>query len=267
MSSGNSGFSVLEMAREMADANNIDPHELFKKEPDNPKPQGVKEPEKISSPETVDEQESTADEWSPDSALLEGMEEFNSSPVIYAKSEIRTEENQGFLKNIADESAIQQSRETMDELTRKQLNIEEAKQRHGISKFRIPEGKFHVLIYNAAIDTNHERGQKKLDEIFDEIKKTYPEFILEYSDPSKTNTAQPENSGGNIVELPQHNKSIAEARTNNGTIVRTSTGVSRRSDPPAETIPDTEVIEVSDDTDIKVVIDKTNLPEVSWTCL
>ncbi len=239
MSYEKSQFSVLDMAKEMTDSSDINIGELFH---NNKKPDTSVVPESnpvVNEPQTQ--------EWQPDESLLDGMDEFNPGGVVYDKSDI-TESNDGSKKNGAEEEWANQALETMDELSRKEYNIEVAKKRHGISKFRIPDGNpFQVMIMNAAIDTNYDRAQEVLDKVFNQIKTTYPELILEWSDPAKANNASANVTAAKIVEYPDANKINNESIVNGQAI-----------NPVASS-------DVTDEDDVKIVIDKSGLPEISWT--
>ena len=256
----NTGFSVLDMAEDYASANQIDVSEIFKNDSDN-----MDDTTDITS-EAVDEvgaeenveaitetktTKTTKTPWMPDPSLTEGMEEFGG-PVTYAKDEIRTESLDKSLKNISDDNAIKDSIETKNELDRKQSNIEAAKQRHGIKNFQIPPGPYHATIFAAAGDTNYDRAQNKLDEIFNEIKEIHPEFILEWVDKNKNvNIQQPdENSAHKNIAMIDD---IPESATTEPIVTDDLTNIN-------ENINDN-----INDNEVKVVIDKTQLPEVSWS--
>jgi len=251
-----SGFSVLDMADSYAAANNIDTADIFRK---NPVSGNIKA--ELEANETIEKQstEETTNqpikpitrekkEWMPDSSLLEGMNEF-SGPVTYHKDEIKVSSDTE-LKNISDDNAIKDSMETMNELDRKRVNIEQAKKRHGIKNFQIPEGPYHASIFAAAGDTNYKRAQEKLDEIFNEIKETYPEFILEWESKEEAPINQDNDLMENVIKNTpslKENK-LADAIVNDPNII----------------LPDSEIKPLESE-EVKVIIDKSNLPEVSWT--
>lgn len=240
MSENNNSFSVLDMANSYAATNDIDPSEIFKKSSED---ENIKAESKNENDETLKVNEVSKKEkkpWMPDPELIEGMNEF-SGPVTYAKDEIKVDEIDKTLKNISDDNAIRDSIESMNELQRKQANIEVAKKRHGISKFQIPEGPYHASIFAAACDTNYKNAQEKLDVIFEEIKSVHPEFILEYLD---TNTNIDTNKNENNIE----DIDLSFIDENNDNI------------PPVEI----NIDKVSED-DVKVIIDKSKLNEVSWS--
>ena len=227
--SNEKSFSVLDMANSYAAANDIDPSEIFKKNPD-------KEAEKSKDTPTTTEYSETGTKpekkpWVPDPSLTEGMNEF-AAPATYSKDEIRMESDDKTLKNISDDNAIRDSIESMGELQRKQANIEIAKKRHNIKHLQIPEGQFHASIFAAAGDTNYERAQAKLDKLFDEIEETYPDFILSRitDEENKSETSGTDN---------QEPKADVENTSNEST-------------------------ESGDSDSVKVVIDKSQLDEVAW---
>lgn len=253
-----SSFSVLDMAQQMADADNTEVKELFAK---HPAPAAEDE---VNTESTVSETPKKKVPWTPDADLLAGMDEMKQQPVSYEKSELTEEEYTG-LKNIADDNALQDSREAMDELGRKGANIEDAKKRHGIALMQIPDGPFQALIMTAAGDTNYKRAQAGIDEIFDDIEKNYPEFIKSWIDPAKNDpmnrgVQKPDfnskQTGEKITEIPVHTpvETVHDAYD------------TRKTAPITET--KTAEIHEEDDSsndDVKIVIDKSQLAEVSWT--
>lgn len=232
----NNSFSVLDMVKTYANENEVDASELFKKNPSSV----TIDSEKLDNPST-----STSDKkgWMPKAELLEGMDELKHNPVVYTKDEYKESEPEE-LRNIADDNAIESSRMTMDEMSRKFANIEDAKKRFGIKKLQIPEGVFHVKIHSAAIDTNYSRSKKALDLIFDDIVKNFPEFIKEWEDSHKQKDLT--NQGAMIDDVPENTV--------------------RKDD-----IDETEHDDVDENTDsnksdeLKIIIDKTNVSSISWT--
>lgn len=220
-------FSVLDMANSYAENNNIDASDIFKKTPESEN--GKSEPTENKTVETNNKKK----EWMPDPSLTKDMAEF-SGPVTYSKDEIKIDEPKG-LRNISDDNAMKDSIESMNEMQRKHANIEVAKKRHGIKIFNIPEGKYHASIFAAAGDTNYDRAQEKLDVIFNEIKEIYPEFITEWID-------------GENISNPDNNVSDDNVNINNPDT--------------AETSIDSTKEESSEQ--VKLVIDKSQLPEISW---
>ena len=92
----------------------------------------------------------------------------SSGGAVYNKDEVKLTEDHT-LHNIADDNAEKESKEALDELSRKEANIEEAKKRHKITKLQVPPGEWQVRILTAANDSNTKRAQDALDVIFDEI--------------------------------------------------------------------------------------------------
>lgn len=240
----NSNFSVLDMAREMASAEDTDISDLFVKKPGS---ETAKVPEKEDQVETTKKKTP----WVPDAEVLEGMDELTSGPVTYDKKDLVVEPNEG-LKNIADDNAIQDARQAMDELSRTAANIEDAKKRHGMVLLQIPEGQYHASITAAAGDTDYKRAQKALDELFEEVKNLHPEFVLEWADPDKNkklNKGVPDpnfqEQTGKIVEIPDSVK-------------------------PKDSQPEEQAATISEDEQssepvVEVVINKSQLPEISWS--
>ena len=237
-------FNVMDMAANYASANNMDVSDLFKKpEPvkDEPKDHS-KEKESVITPVTKKKET-----WVPDASLTEGMDEFSGQPVTFSKDEIK-EDGAETLKNIIDEDAKSGALESMTEMSRMTANIEEAKKRLGITKLKVPEGQFQVMVYNAACDTNHESAQKALDDIFRMFIDKYPEFILERIDPNKSSTDKvvdnkPETTGDKIINIPTNASNDVE---------------------PSEHIEET-VTDENDEKDVNLIIDKSHLPEIAWS--
>lgn len=250
----NNQFNVLDMAKEIASASEVEVGDLFQK----PKTDTHQEQQTQVAQEVPSGQKKKKD-WVPDEALLEGMDEFKAPPVTYAKEEFKESEDEG-LRNIADDNAMQDALEAMDELKRTAANIEEAKRRRGIKTLNIPEGQYHATITAAAGDTNFKRAQAALDEIFAEIEKTYPEFITEWADSEKNNPmnrgVEPpkfhENSG-KIEEIPE-----AVVAENKEEIPAKDDNIVNFGNKAAEEIQNEEGEEV------KVIIDKSQLPEIAW---
>lgn len=237
MANNNSSFDVLDMAAEYANANSMDVKDLFNDTDETPVEETKTETPKAPAPKEKKE-------WVPDDSLLEGMDEF-SGPVTYDKSEVVFEENKEKV-NIAEDKAKEESLDKLNEMERQAYNIEEAKKRHGIAKLQIPNDPklpYFTACTAAAGDTNHERAQAKLDEILNDIEANYPEFILERIGDDKSKS-----TGDKIVEIPKK----TENETNE-----------------VEEVKEDSVEKDTNDTDsideVTVVIDKTSLPEVSWT--
>lgn len=225
-------FSVLDMAEEYAAENDIDAEDLFKKPPviETETEEYCSEDDVWTAEVPVEEKKSD-DGWRPDASLLEGMDEMK--PVVFDKKDMKQIDD-GPLRNIADDNAIQEARESMDDLERKNENIEDAKKRFGISKLQIPPGEWQVRVLAAAGDTNYARSKEALDVIFKEIVDQFPEFVLEWSDESKKPAAQ--KTGDQIIDLP---KSEEDAAIN-------------------------AVIHPTDE-ETKVVIDKSRVTEIAWS--
>lgn len=251
----NNGIDVLAMADDYAQQANIDPAEIFKQHPVSGITKAEAEAEEAEQTEEASAEPTPApapakkkEAWTPDPSLLEGMEEFAAQPVVYDKKDLEMKDEG--LKNIADDNAMQDAIETMDELHRTQANIEAAKKRHGISKFQIPPGQYHALITAAAGDTNYRRAQEGLDKIFDEIEKDFPEFVLEWMPGFGPNKDEPNDS-------PAHG--ITKDNLTGDKIINLPTTEA----PPEETVEETTEPIFGDD--LKVIIDKKDLPKISWT--
>ena len=232
----NSKFNVADMAKAIADNNDEEVSELFaKKETHQP----------VEKTETIEPIRKSSEKkpWTPDASTLEGMPELTSGPVTYDKSEIKSDEEEG-LKNISDDNALQASREAMNDLERKQANIEDAKRRNKIKYLHIPEGQYQVSILAAAGDTNYKRAQADIDEILEDIKNTYPEWIeFEESESNETNVSTAANTDVSETNEINHDNTSVEPKV--------SESISEEN--------------INDSEDVKVVIDKSQLPEVSWS--
>lgn len=249
----NNGFSVLDMAKSYAAENEIDATDLFKKPVTRNTEEGSTSKEKTSESTIGTTEESSIvgpgrkKKWTPSSELLEGLPDINTTPVTYAKEDIKEGEIEE-LKNIADDNALQSSRETMDDMSRKLANIEDAKKRAGIRLCQIPPGEFEARIHSAAGDSNYKRAKEGLDEIFKEIIEHYPEFILEWEDPSKNPHPGSQRIGATIVREGMMNEIPDEA--NSSPHIQDGTALLENSEEVA---------------DLKIIINKENLPDVAWT--
>lgn len=242
------GFNVLDMAQAYADANSESAKDLFKK------PDPVEELKDEIKPDN-DNIKPVKKPWTPDASLLEGMDEMTAPQVTYSKDEIKGDEIQP-LQNIVDEEAKNEARETMDDMSRKVANIEEAKMRHGIKHLRIPEGAYQVAILNAASDPNRNKSQVALDEIFEDMKKNNPEFILDWE---KDEVPDNEDVVPASAEEPKQ-----EDNTNKETLNHAKKEDQIKSTYESPTIEETDPSEI-DEKDVKVVIDKQNINQISWT--
>lgn len=224
--SDNSGFSVLDLANEYASNTNSTVTDLFQHKNESVKKEEISKPVE-STPSTM---------WVPDSSLTEGMDELSSDAgVVFDAAEVQLEETHE-LKNMLDEDAKKDAIESMDEMSRKLSNIEEAKKRNGIAKLKVPEGPYQVKLYAAAGDTNFKRAQKNLDEILQDYIKNFPFFILEW--------------------LPGYGDNIDGTKTvENGKIDPNGGGYT-----PSEEKP---VVESNLD-EIKVTVDQNDVSKIAW---
>lgn len=252
MANEKSEFRVMDMARSMAAEESTDIKELFAKHPVSGKIAAEQQEAVISEEQPTTTPENKKVPWTPDPELLNGMDEMKSNPVVYDKKDIK-ESDQEDLKNVTDDEAIRDSRESMDELSRKRVNIEDAKKRHGIVHFNIPEGPYHASIFAAAGDTNYKRSQEGLDEIFNEIKELHPEFISKWADDEKNN---PLNAGEKTPDFHQETGKIQDIPVQPASV--------NTEDPTPESVTTDSVVN-ENGSDLKVVIDKTQLPTVSWS--
>ena len=239
-------FNVLDMANNYAEANDIDPSEIFKKNPVSGNIKAEAEENNIENT-PVETPKVEKEPWVPDASLIEGMDEF-AGPVTYSKDEIRLDDTEKVLKNIVDDNATKDSVETMSELDRKHANIEIAKKRHGIKNFQIPEGPYHVSIFAAAGDTNYTRAHERLDKIFNEIKEIHPEFIRDWVE-----------ENNNQIDNESH-KNVSDVQDT----PNTNENENKSEGENTSTDPEININDIQSD-DLKVVIDKSQLDEVSWS--
>lgn len=270
--SGSGEFSVFDMATEMASQRDEDIHELFRRNPVSgnvAREDAEATGESIPAPPTEEPATPPAKKpWTPSAEAMAELPELQKTHTTYSREELEVKDEG--LKNIVDEEAKQEAADAMNELERKLFNIEEAKKRHGISKFQIPEGQFTVNIHCAAIDTNYSKAQKNLDEVFDVIKKQHPEFILEwlpgwgpdgYNAAAATPTQQ---NAPDMIELPE------------GTVP--ANPAEQPEDPPSDfqpfktpaphegPIPGAAIAdETPKDPDVKINIDKRNVNQIAWS--
>ena len=252
MEENKNNFSVLDMAQNYADDNDIDVEELFKK---NPVSGNIKDEvddflDDDFTMTPVTREETKPDKkipWTPDPELTDGMDELTSGPLTYEKEELKAPSTE--LKNIVDDEALEGARDHMDDMTRKNFNIEKIKKELGIVKCQIPAGPWHAKIFAAAGDTNHKRAMDGLREIFNDIIQMEPALILEWDDPSKnpankSSVVPLHNQGPQIQDIPDVVDSDDRSTTDPSTIPSISSGEAA---------------------DTKIIIDKTNLPEIAWT--
>jgi hypothetical protein len=260
MERNNNSFSVLNMASDYAAENEVDVADLFKRNPVSGNIKAEADAELafqngVSTATLLDKPKKAP--WSPDAKLTEGMGDINSRPKTYSKEELVVREDTGEMKNIADDNALGSAREAMDDMGRKMANINDAKKRFGIRHLQIPEGQFQAQIYACAGDTNFKRAKAGLDVIFQEMVTTYPEFILEWADPSK--------DPNSIQKAPEVQPAMIQVSNNAAAL--TQAPVNQSEAPAIVAVGDgtTPAISTGDLGDTKIIINKNNLPEVSWT--
>lgn len=234
-------FNVMDMARDAAAESGISVNDLFQRH--EPEQQRVEETPPASTLSTTQKQQAG---WVPDSSLTKDMEEFNGLPVTYARDEIK-EDIPATLRNLDDESAIHDAGVQKDEMGRMYVNIEDAKKRFGITKLQVPPGHMQVAIYDAASNEDPEKAKATLDSIFQDIIDNYPEFILERNGVACNNIVPDNGSAPAPVEANQGSDSTTEPAP-----------------APDNVIPYTPPVQ-SESSDLKVVVDKSQLPEISWT--
>lgn len=244
-------FNVLDLVNGTDDKDD-EIKALFRKHPVSGKvkeAEGDKD-EQESTPPVPDQTSSEGKQkkkmWTPDNKLIKDMDEFNAGPVTYSKEELKEEDES--LKNIADEMLKRDALKSMNEMDRQLFNIEECKKRRGYKILHIPDGFEKTKIMNAASDDDYERAQRGLDELFDEIEKNFPEWICKITDNEDTSMTD---------EL--HKK------TNPEKVDALITHDARNPDSNDMKNVESADTENQHNDEVNVVIDKTNLPEISWT--
>ena len=236
------------MVDDYTNENNISAADIFKAK--TPEPEPVQDDiieEEIEKPAKKER------DWNPDESVLDDLPELKQKAgAVYDKSELTTSD--GSLQNIADEMAKKDAVQAMDDLSRKEFNIEEAKKRRGYIKLQIPPGELQTRILIVALDNNFDKAQKKLDEIFDEVENTYPEFILERSQKEVKEETK-------IIDVPKQPE-VEE--------VKQTTPEPVQDHRKEEAIPEIKKEDIVEEnkvefTDTKVIIDKTNIPDISWS--
>lgn len=294
MSENNTGFSVLDMAQNYANDENIDVSEIFKNNPVSgntakeagasiksrpnaamPVPGSMKG---MGTPPPQAVTEAPADQsafgppkrqkpkWEPDKKLTEGLADLNSEPVTYTREELVNPLNGGGgLKNIADDNAHESAVMAMDDLGRKNANIEYVKREMGIRKLSIPEGPWHAKIFAAAGDTNVKRALEGVREILTECLTEFPEYITErIDDPASENNQA--HGTQQIIDPPEAqsqnpNPLTVEQVSTPAVAADPNKTVDLLSNPPKD---GTHPSISSNPEEVKVVIDKTQAPEIAW---
>lgn len=179
-------FSVMDMIDDYAAENDINPADVFKKE--------LKEEKPVEEVKVKKEKK----EWKPD---VSDMPEFKSTGAVYDKKDVKLNEDTT-LRNIADDVALEESRASMDDLERKNANLEEAKARFGIRKLQIPEGKEQLNFLIAAGEPSRKKAQAELDVLFRELINIHPEFILEWDEGRGPEEYAPKPTVQSQIEAP-----------------------------------------------------------------
>ncbi len=234
----NTSFNVMDVVNSFDASDDSEKiKELFTKEP---KPEESIKEEKVNHNSEENQQSDQKKKmWVPDQDLIGDMNELHAVPVTYSQEELEVKDTD--LQNIADEMLKDTSLDTMNELARQEFNIKALKKRHNI-ELKIPDGELKVCIINAASDTNFERAQKKLDEIIETIRTTYPQCIFE----KKKMEIKEGNEGDEGNYIYDNHEEIMEEMEKKGYI--------------------SEASEIKDvNSDININIDKTNVSQISWT--
>lgn len=261
-------FNVLDMADEIAAAENVDPSELFSN-PEQTEPKNVDhtEPEKEETPAAeIKEPPKKRKEWTPDPSLLADMPEMQQAPgAVYNADEVIMEEDKT-LRNLAEDDAIEASRSAMSEKDRQIANINDAMKKVGIRHFQIPDNEldgatYHVRIMTAAGDRDYQKGQSEMIAIFEEIRKLHPGWVYDYETDQNPDT-QNQNATQSAPDT---------AKDDFPTIIE----VSSDSDGMDTPTPKTPTADAGTPTDnegtdrdgepVKIVVDKTNVSQISWS--
>lgn len=153
--------------------------------------------------------------------------EYTGMGVVYNDDEIEESINTE-LKNNADEELQKNGASAIEDLEWKEKMIEKAKARNNIAKLFIPQDHpemLQVRIMMAASADNEEEAQKGLDEVLAELKQNHPEMI-EFIDSSK--------------ETPITNIAPQQQTGEESTVT-------------------------IDEESVKVIIDKQNVSDVTWS--
>ena len=219
-----SDLSVMDMLDEYASETGIDAEDVFKKK---------EEPKKKIQPK----KEKKNEEWTPDASVMDQLDEFKGTAVTYDKDDFVAAPQP--LRNKADEDLVEGANDNMNDLERKEANIEEAKARHGITKLQIPPSELQVKFLLAAGATDHAEAQALLDQLLDEVETTYPEYILERvpDAPVQEQQAEPE-----FIE-----------------------GIDTPDEPEHVDRPKIELQSGESAGDVKVIIDKSDVSDIAWS--
>lgn len=248
----NKDFSVNDLIDSYADSMEMDPKEIFKR---NPVSGNVKAEAEAEAKEAQPVQEPKKKKNGIDPAMVADMPEFKQPGAVYEKDEVILEEDKTLL-NIADEETMKDAANTMGDLEMKEQNIEECKRRNNIDKLHIPEGEFQYRMLLAASNTNHAEAQKELDAVLKEIQELHPEMI-EF----KSGTIDDSPSVEKKVETDVEDFPIPEPTTEDEGIEFDSFGTAN--EPAITPIPKSKDEKPSEE--VKVTIDKRSLPEISWS--
>ena len=247
----NNNFNVLDMVEEVAADQNIDAAELFAK-PETPTAEIKEAPIEEQQIETKEEPKKKK-EWVPDESLTADMPELHQSTgVVYDAKDVKLEEDTT-LRNLSDDDAVSASNDSMDMRDRQFANVRDAMKRNNIVYFQIPDdhldgATYHARIMTAAGDRNYQKGQNELDAIYAEIEKLHPEWVhkLEQSDATFAGEER------SIFDLPTNDDfpTVKEVPISNTVTIDDEL----EDEPPAPVIDTTTV-----------TIDKTQLPQITWS--
>lgn len=245
-----SGFSVMDMVDAYAKDNDVSASDIFKKKEE------PKHEEKVEEPVKETPKKAAPGEWRPDTSVMDGMDELKSSAVSYAKEDVILKDEE--IKNGADEELKQNVQDNFKDMDLKTRNIEEAKLRHGIAKLQIPPSEIQVRFLIAAGEHDHDKAQKLLDVLLDEVEKTYPEMILEYTKERQEYMKQRSQQPTAQEDINEDTK-IAP--------IRQEESIEGIDDPVQPEMPKMQPIHPSFTTgeDVKVVINKQDVDKLEWT--
>lgn len=236
----NEEFNVMDMLEDYAAEESMDVSDVFKKHPvsGNVKAEAAMEENEEDRVEKVEEPAKRKNGIDP--SLVADMDEFHQPGAVYDKTEIRNGEEA--LRNLMDDTAVDESKDALSDLKRKQRNLEEFKKRHNIQLF-IPEGEFQVKMLLAASDTDHQAAQRKLDEVLTEIEAIYPEMI-QHLDQQQPAVGEPQITEDEYKLVPLQQE------------------IGETEDIEMDRITNQDEI---DNIETQVIINKRDLPDVAWS--
>jgi hypothetical protein len=240
----NKSSGVFDMINNYAEQHNISNNDIFKSDAENKE---VMTPIRKEMPKKTND-ESTG-EWVPDDSVLEGLTEMKrSTGVVLSKEELEEKSKPNELKNILDDKVSEHVADQMDEMDRAVYNIECSKTRLGIKHLNIPTI-FNSRIMDAASDIDPVKAGQRLDDLISTITKQFPDAIVEriHIEEKEVNVTPDVNEIQPTMISAIHRDEPAVADD----VVKAAV--------VTEPIVDGTIAES------KIIIDKTNVPEISFT--